>query len=187
MKEVFPVRSVDLKALKEGDVNARQLLIGLFVLIIGVLFYYLFRSAEHTYFLKFLSNNPYCKNFLSPGYILIGNSLPTFIHVVAFTLMTAGIIARQKRGYVIACLFWFAVDFLFEVGQGLDTIIIQIIPDWFSGFAFLENSKSYFLQGRFDSLDLFSIALGSLTAYIILIKTREDKGGHHENQTYINH
>ena len=174
------------KETKEGEVNFPQVLIGLSVLILGVLFYHLFRSADQTYFLKFFSDNPSLKDSLSPGYILIGNSLPTFIHVVAFTVTTAGIIARQKRGYVSVCLFWFALDCLFEVGQGFDTIIIPIIPDWFSDFVFLENTRDYFLHGRFDSLDLLSIALGSLTAYIILIKTRESKGKNHEERAISN-
>lgn len=192
MKEAFQARSVALKTslfhkeTKEGEINVLQVLTGLSVLILGVLFYYLFRSADQTYFLKFFSDNPNFKDSLSPGYILIGNSLPTFMHVVAFTVMTAGIIARHKRGYVSVCLFWFAVDCLFEVGQGLDTKIVEIIPYWFSNFVFLENSRSYFLQGRFDYLDLLSIALGSLVAYIILIKTGTFKGENYEKRAIAN-
>ena len=96
--------------------------------------------------------------------------------------MTSGIIARQKRGYVSVCLFWFAVDCFFEVSQGFDAKKVKIIPDWFSNFVFLENSRSYFLQGRFDYLDLMSIALGSLVAYIILIKTGKFKGENYEKR-----
>ena len=161
----------------EEGVNILQLLIGLNVLVIGALFYYFFRSAEHTYFLKFLGINPHLKYFLPPVFVALGNSLPTFTHVLAFTLMTASFIASQKKGYAIVCLIWFAIDILFELGQGLDNMMIQIIPDWFSDFLFLENTRNYFLHGRFDYFDLLSIALGSLAAYFILIKTCEDKGG----------
>ena len=190
MKETFQARSIAVKTslfhreTKEGEVNVLQVLTGLSVLILGVLFYYLFRSADQTYFLKFFSDSPNLKDFLSPGYILIGNSLPTFIHVVAFTVMTAGIIARQKRGYVSVCLFWFAVDCLFEVGQGLDTKIVEIIPDWFSHIVFLENIKSYFLQGSFDYLDIFSIALGSFVSYVFLITTIQKRREGNEKQTF---
>jgi len=181
VKESFQARSVALKnslflrETKEGEVNVLQVLTGLSVLILGVLFYYLFRSADQTYFFKFFSDSPNLKDSLSPGYILIGNSLPTFIHVIAFTVMTAGIITRQKRGYVNVCLFWFAVDCLFEVGQGLDTKIVEIIPGWFSDIIFLENIKSYFLQGSFDYLDIFSIALGSFVSYVFLITTMQKR------------
>jgi hypothetical protein len=54
--------------------------------------------------------------------------------------------------------------------------MIQIIPDWFSNYLFLENTRDYFLQGHFDYLDLLSIALGSLAAYILLIKIKTEKG-----------
>lgn len=187
MIEVSQINDVDInpslffRKQMEGRVNTRQLLIGLCVLFLGALFYYLFRSAEHTYFLKFFSINLYLKDFLPPLFILIGNSLPTFMHVFAFTLMTAGIIARQKRGYVVVCLFWFAIDVLFETAQFFGNIVSQIIPDWFSEFLFLENTRNYFLCGHFDWLDLLSITLGSLLAYILLMKTKETRGQDHEN------
>ena len=181
MREVFQINNVDIKAplfhgkkMEEG-VNTRQLFIGLNVLVLGVLFYYFFRSAEHTYFLKFLGINPHLKYFLPPVFVTLGNSLPTFTHVIAFTLMTAGFIASQKKGYAIVCLTWFAIDILFELGQGLDNMMIQIIPDWFSDFLFLENARNYFLHGRFDYFDLLSIALGSLAAYFLLIITSKDE------------
>ena len=161
----------------EEGVNTRQLFIGLCILLLGGIFYYLFRSAEHTYFLKFLGNTPYLKDFQSPLILKLGNSLPTFIHVFAFTLMTAGFVASKKRDYIIICLFWFVIDVFFELAQGLGNIIILIIPDWFSNFLFLENTRSYFLHGQLDYLDIVSIALGSLVAYIILINTSEYKGG----------
>jgi hypothetical protein len=78
VKEAFQARSVALKTslfhkeTKEGEINVLQVLTGLSVLILGVLFYYLFRSADQTYFLKFFSDNPNFKDSLSPGYILIG-------------------------------------------------------------------------------------------------------------------
>ena len=182
MKEVFQNNVVVLKLplfhkkQKVEGVNTRQLIVGLSVLIFGVLFYYFFRSAEHTYFLKYLGSNHYLKGFLPSLFVTVGNSLPTFIHVLAFTLMTASLITSQKRGYAVVCFSWFMIEVLFELGQGLDNIMIQIIPDWFSNIIFLENTKSYFLQGRFDCLDIISITLGSIVAYIILIQTSVDKG-----------
>ena len=161
------------RRLKE-EVNTRQLFIGFNILVLGAIFYYFFRSAEHTYFLQLFGINPYLKGTLAPLVVLIGNSLPTFIHVFAFTMMTAGLVANRKRGYLIVTLVWFAVEVLFEITQGFGNTVIQIIPDWFSDYVLLENTGNYFLKGRFDYLDLFSIAFGSLAAYILLIKTREE-------------
>jgi len=168
------------------EINTRQLVIGFTVLTLGAIFYYFFRPAEHTYFLKILGDNPYKQDFLAPLYVKVGNSLPTFIHVFAFALITAGLITRHKKGYIIVCLFWFTVDALFEVGQALNEMIIPIIPNWFSDYLFLENTKNYFLHGHYDWFDMLSIALGSITAYILLIKTRYE-GEKHEREITFNY
>ena len=156
-------------------INKLHLLVGFTLLLLGILCYYFFRISEHTYFLQFLNIAPHLT--ISSSHLLknISNSLPTFIHVFAFSLLTAGLIASSKKGYAAACLLWFGFNVLFEIGQKFDRWVIQIIPDWFSSIAFLENTESYFLKGRFDYLDLLSIALGSLAAYTLLIKTMEKK------------
>jgi hypothetical protein len=150
--------------------------------MLGSLFYFFFRSADHTYILKFLDPNPYRNEYLPPVIVTLGNSLPTYIHVLAFSLMTSGLVATQKRGYALVCLAWFVIDVLFEFGQESGDRIIPIIPSWFSTFLFLENTGDYFLHGRFDYLDLLSIALGSVTAYVFLVLTRKENGDQHEKQ-----
>jgi len=178
VREVFQIGSIAIKTPRSqrtrerSEINFLQLLIGFSLLVLGILFYCFFRSAEHTYFLKILAINLKGYTFLSPILATLANCLPTFIHVFAFILMTASLIASQKRGYIIVCLAWFAVDFIFELGQGFGNMIILFIPAWFSNFLFLENTRDYFLLGHFDYLDLLSIALGSVTAYMILIKTK---------------
>jgi hypothetical protein len=182
MKEVFQINNVELqtplfhKWKMEERVNTRQLFIGFFILVLGVLFYYFFRSAEYTYFLKFLGNKNNLKDFLPPLFVTLGNSLPTFIHVFAFSLMTAGLVDSQKKSYLIVCLSWFVIDVFFELGQCFANNIIPIIPGWFSDIIFLENTKDFFLHGKFDFIDLLSIALGSIAAYTLLIKTSDYKG-----------
>lgn len=157
------------------EVNKLQLFIGINILFLGVLFYYFFRGTEHTYFLKFLGTNHYYRDF-GPGFLArVANSLPTFIHVFAFSLMTGSLATSQKRGYAFVCLFWFTVNVLFELGQKFDSWIVQFIPDWFSEIFILDTIKKYFLNGHFDYFDLLSIALGALGAYVFLLKTK--KGG----------
>jgi len=182
MREGLQISNVDVRTPDFQDkervkygVNSRQLFIGFSILILGALFYFFFRSVKHTYFLKFLATSSHSNILLSPVLTILVNSLPTFVHVFAFILMTASIFARQKRDYVVVCLAWFTIDVLFELGQSLGNKIVTIIPDWFSGFMFLENTRDYFLHGRFDYLDLLSIALGSVVAYILLIITSNYK------------
>jgi hypothetical protein len=164
-------------------VNYRQLFIGFSVLTLGALFYYFFRSSEHTYFLNQLGIYSHPKNIFPPIILTIGYILPSFIHVFAFILMTASLIAGQKKGYLIICLTWFAIDVSFEVSQGLDNILIPIIPKWFSHIFLLENMRDYLLYGSFDYLDLLSIAVGSVTAYLFLTKYKWGK--HYEKQIGI--
>ena len=175
-----------MQSLKE-EINLLQVFSGIVFLIIGTLFYFFFRSPEHTYFLKFLGGTPQLKYILPNPFVSLGNSLPTFTHVLAFSLITAGLIANRKRGYAIICLAWFLVDMLFELGQGLDKTIIKFIPDWFSKVLFLENTKNYFLYGKLDFADLLSIGLGSVAAYVILIFTMKKKEGGHGEKTVFNY
>lgn len=99
----------------------------------------------------------------------LGNYLPDFIHPFSFILITAGIISCRKREYIIICLSWLVIDYAFELGQKYDTLLLRIIPDWFSGFLFLEAAESYFRMGTFDCYDIIAIFLGTAMAYLFLI------------------
>jgi len=157
-------------------INAPQLLIGFNALLLGAIFYYIFRPAGNIYFIKSLGWDPQLHITMPPLLAGIGRCLPTFIHVFAFILLTAGLVAGSKKSYLIITLAWCAIDLLFEIGQGVGREIMQIIPDWFSGIPFLENTRAYFMRGSFDWYDLFSIALGSLAAYFILRLTNRKEG-----------
>ena len=153
-------------------VNKLQLFTGLSILVMGFLFYYFFRNAESTYFIQFFRLTQPIKE--TPHLLQrFGYSLPTFIHVFAFSLLTAGIMENSKKGYATICLLWFGINVFFELGQKFDRWVIQFIPDWFSDIVLLENTKNYFLNGCFDYLDLLSITLGALLAYIFLITTQK--------------
>jgi len=79
----------------------------------------------------------------------------------------------QKKSYFIICMSWFLVDTAFEVGQKFALWSSSLVPDWFAEIPFLETSKSYFLQGTFDFIDMAAIALGSIAAYFVLLGTME--------------
>ena len=167
----FLTNNARKKKMLEG-INIRQFSAGLIILILGAFYYFFFRTADHTYFLKFFANTPQLEHILPPLLVALGNSLPTFIHVFAFTLMTAGLFASNEKEYGIVCFLWFTIDTLFELGQVLNYKMMQGIADRFSDLFLLEKIINYFLHGRFDYLDLLSIAVGSVFAYIILSKTK---------------
>jgi hypothetical protein len=99
----------------------------------------------------------------------VGHSLPDFIHVFSFILLTAGISSYGKRGYRLICLSWLLIDSAFELGQKYLKQPMKNLPDRFDGIPILEAVKSYFIHGTFDYIDLISIALGTIAAYIVLI------------------
>jgi len=151
-------------------INRVQILIGLAGLIAGLFIYLIDRPPEQTYFIYRIAKIS-LYNILPDLFGSIGNYLPAFIHIFSFILITAGLLCRQKRGCLIICLSWFLVDCVFELGQKFNNLALKIIPDWFLGIPFLENTESYFLQGTFDVIDLVAIAFGAIISYLILLTT----------------
>ena len=154
-------------------INKKQILIGIIVLLFGSLIYLVDRPPDQTYFVYSSASNISLYNTLPNLFGSIGNSLPAFIHVFSFILITAGLAACRKRGYLIICLCWFVVDSAFELGQHFKTLSLCLIPDWFAGIPYLENTENYFLQGTFDFRDLAAITLGIAAAYAMLLTTTE--------------
>jgi hypothetical protein len=156
-------------------INRLQILIGVAGLIVGSLIYLIDRPPDQTYFVYNSPINITLPNTIPTLFGSIGNSLPAFIHVFSFILITAALISRQKRGYLIICLSWFLLDCTFELGQKFNVWSSRIIPDWFTGIPFLENTDNYFIQGNFDLIDLAAIAFGTLIAYFVLLTTNKSK------------
>jgi len=157
------------------SINKKQIIIGFVALLIGSLVYLIDRPPDQTYFIYSSPINISLFNIIPNIFASIGNSLPEFIHVFSFILITACLIFCQKRGYLIICLSWFLVDCAFELGQKFNTWSSRIIPDWFAGIPFLENTENYFLQGTFDFIDLAAIASGTAIAYFVLQITNKRK------------
>jgi len=154
-----------------NKINWVQISIGVVGLVVGSLIYLIDRPPDQTYFIYSSPINISLSNIIPTLFASIGNSLPAFIHVFSFILITAGLIFCNKRGYFIICLSWFLVDCAFELGQKFNTWSSSIIPNWFTGIPFLENTENYFLQGTFDFIDLAAIALGTVIAYFAILTT----------------
>jgi hypothetical protein len=156
-------------------INKRQILIGLVVLLLGLLVYLVDRPPDQTYFVYKLGIDISLYNILPNLFGIIGNSLPDFVHPFSFILITAGLITFKKKGYIIICLSWFFVNCEFEFGQKFNSWSSTIIPDWFAGIPFLENTENYFVHGTFDSFDLAAITIGTVIAYFVLIITNKSE------------
>jgi hypothetical protein len=158
-----------------NEINIRQILIGLTVLFLGTLVYLIDRPPDQTYFVYKSFVNISLHNILPNLFGFISSSLPSFVHAFCFILLTAGFLQCQKRGCIIICASWFLIDFIFELGQKFKSFSSTMVPDWFSGIPFLENSKNYFLTGTFDFNDLTAIVFGTLSAYFIFSITMKRK------------
>ena len=137
------------------------------LLAVGLLVYLIDRPAEQIYFVP--DGWPFA---IGAGEVFgpVGAHLPTFIHVVVFTLVSSALLAPWHFRTTSICLLWFSIDSLFELAQhkAFATQIAAVVPGWFQGIPFLENTSNYFVAGTFDFLDLMSIALGSVSAYLII-------------------
>lgn len=114
----------------------------------------------------------------------IGAHLPSFVHVAVFILVTAIILAPWRFRIASICLLWFVIDSLFEIAQHelIAARIAAIVPNWFEDKFFLENTAAHFLNGTFDLLDIVSIALGSVVAYLVLQTSRVQEEGYDGKQ-----
>jgi hypothetical protein len=135
------------------------------------LVYLIDRPPEATYFVYISKVKISLYGTFPNIFGVIGNSLPDFLHVFSFILLTAGLLSIQKKGSLVICLCWFSVDFIFELFQKFNALPLKIIPKWFKGIPFLENTENYFSRGTFDFIDLIAVALGTVTAYFVLLAT----------------
>jgi hypothetical protein len=159
--------------MESKKVNRLQILIGMAGLLAGLLVYLIDRPPNSTYFLNKIGVETNLHNTLPDIFGRIGYSLPAFLHVFSFILLTAGILSCRKRGYLIICVFWLFVDGAFELGQKYSSELLEYIPRWFDGIPFLENTANFFRLGTFDYVDLIAFSLGTVFAYIVLIITMQ--------------
>ena len=150
-------------------------------LVVGLLVYLLDRQSNTIYFMPdWLSLSTYFKPFFG----LIGNYLPTFIHVYVLILLTAVIMVAPNALVIPICAAWFTIDSLLEVAQIplIAQWISTHVPSWFGQVPFLDNTADYFMAGTFDMLDLCSVAAGTLCAYLTIVMSYR-RG--HKNDAHI--
>lgn len=151
------------------------LLLAAILLAAGVLIYALDRGGA-AYFLSGWTSAPPPTDFLGP----LGNHLPTFLHTLAFILITAAVLRPWPQLLLPICATWFGIGCLFELGQmaPFANHIAALVPTWFDRVPVLEITSDYFIRGTFDALDVVSIALGATIAYplVRIFLHRSDQG-----------
>lgn len=155
-------------------INKLQISIGFLTLFAG-LWLYLINRPSDIYFVSIIKGAEHIHHLALPFPTGIGGTLPSFLHVFAFSLLLGGLLACRKIGYLIICCSWLFTNVLFELGQRHPISASQVIPECFEGMFILENMRDYFLNGTFDSFDLAASSVGALAAYWVLVRTREER------------
>jgi len=152
-----------------------QFLIGILLLLVGSMIYVTDRAPEYVYFTRFFGIH--VKLFGPDTGILgaFGRRLPALFHVLSFSLITASLVHASKKNYLSICAGWFLINCCFELGQKYKQTAIGITPIFFKHLPFFENTRSYFMNGTFDLLDILAAAIGAGIAYLILTATKIKK------------
>lgn len=141
---------------------------GISALVAGVLFYVFFRDPHEVYFLRFFDVPADISAALPPFLTGLGGRLPSFIHVFSFSLLTAAFLPLTRKGIIFSCTFWTVMNICFELGQKYKTAAAGIVPSWFQGIPFLENTADFFRFGSFDVIDMTAMAAGGVAAGLFL-------------------
>jgi hypothetical protein len=135
--------------------------LGFFALILGLCTYLMFRQQQYL-------------NFLPKGVTLdikvphlcqiISRNLPSFLHTFSFIMITLGI-----HSHYMVYIGWLTIELVFEIGQYpvMASWIAKICPLSLHGNIICERILSFFINGRFDPLDLAATCLGALTAFCL--------------------
>lgn len=102
---------------------------------------------------------------------------PAFLHVFAFSLLTAGILGPSSpRRAVSVALFWTGINVVFEVFQGMSPATLDRLAaaaPWK-----LTTLELFIRHGVFDLRDILAAVVGGFSAGLILVTTSA-KGEHH--------
>ncbi len=144
-----------------------QFTVGIIVLAVGVLVYLLDRPSTSVYFVP---NSWSFGDSESSVFGAIGNQLPTFAHTFAFILFTSALLRPWQGSTFVACAGWWLIASVFEIAQRDEWAgaIAGRVPDWFADWPLLENVAGYFIGGRFDLIDLLSISLATVCAFMVI-------------------
>lgn len=150
--------------------NPRQALLGFLAITLGMLIYIAFRPSWQTVWITRIISLDWGRFPLSTE---IGNNLPSFLHVVGFSLLTGGIIVQKRWAYMITCAFWLWLNLLFELLQS------DAAYTWLNAMStnhdklnpVLHWLKNYSFHAVFDPKDVVALVMGAISAYIVLVKT----------------
>lgn len=140
---------------------------GIALLALGALYYVVLRPAAIA--AGFVSSAA-----TAPGIATVLGSLPTFLHVCAFALLTGVVATTDRYGRACICTAWVGIDAVFEMGQHALVSPTLAVPleHWCAALAVCRRTSQFFVQGTFDPADLIAGVIGGLAAFSFLRDAR---------------
>ena len=156
-----------------GGVNFIQLISGVFFLLAGITIYLLIRGNA----LPYLPEAWVVSEFLPYRITQLTHQLPTFTHLIAFSLFTAALLDGGRRNAALVCLFWLFIAIIFEVAQHpiVSGWLVPSVPQWFDKLWLLDNTRGFLVNGTFDPLDIVAAVLAALLTYLIINFTQAQR------------
>ncbi len=111
----------------------------------------------------------------------VGHWLPSFVHALAFSVLTAAFLPRRPAFAAAACLAWALVDTLAELGQhaAFSATLAAAIAASLGDTPWAARLGLYFTRGSFDPADVFAGLAGSVLAYVLLRRCASSEGAPH--------
>lgn len=89
---------------------------GLLILMLGGIFYLIFRPES--YITNAILNSD---TVMFPGFWLPGSgSIPSFLHTIAFSMLTIAFLELNKANIIATALFWFCINIVYELFSSTD-------------------------------------------------------------------
>lgn len=152
-----------------------RVLVGGTALIFGLVFYMTARSSDQLYIIGSCVNPVVFSSAFHGPLAIFADSFPAFIHVFAFSLLTAALLPISRRGAFIICGSWCLVNCLFELGQRYKELSSSVVPNFFQDIPLFGLTQSFFKRGTFDLFDIAAFTLGATFAFLFLLQTNDNQ------------
>ncbi len=152
---------------------------GLAAVFVGTMFYAVMRPTPHIFLISGLFTAPFAGMPSVPGI----NAFPSFVHTLAFVLMSAGALGCRRISCAVKiAAAWVFIELIFEIGQhaAVKKLFVTELPACLEKVPVLDRTAAFFLHGRYDTLDVAAIFIAAALA-LALIHWLENKGESHAN------
>ncbi len=144
------------------------------LIILGAFIYVYDRSSGNIFLLiKYFSANNEGKSMLGD----LGFYLPTFLHIIGFSMITKSFFYASKKSNYVIPLFWGSLNILIEFGQLYNSeSSLKYLSNDHHSYTIKKVMYNYFATGVFDWFDILFAVIGIIFSFLLFkfLKTEED-------------